>query len=447
MPYYDISGWDNSENPVFKQMWDRYYGWQSRSYQKYGEVYTTYNDDYYTVSGITFTMPPEVSISDKLVYTVVNPLASYPNTIQNTYKCRVVFRIYNYDGFDIEDVYYNTSAGVLASAMVTIPMKYATYQNQPVTLDKLTVEIDIKGKKLIAGNKYILIALYSYDANKSGNYEVSFTIEFSNAGPSENTWNLKLYGVGSVTYDANGGNTIDESYGFDTSFTVTDTIPTKNSTSSQSNFKITGLGGDNNTELECVKTDTASYRFLGWNTDKSATTALYTAGQVVSDLSGEVILYAIWEQYISDTSYSNNSLSNLPTPSKSDTSDIYTVTLNANGGTVSNDELACQVTIKYTFKEWVAVDNQPIDKNMQFYEDTTVYATWEEYVSGSVELPIPKKQGNIFLGWKESEEAADFVSNVYTPKEDCILYAIYKVGYLIEAYIRLSNKWVKINMD
>lgn len=447
MPYYNITSWDNPTNPVFKANYNRYYGWGSNIYQQYGEVYTTYNDELYTVSGITFIMPPEVSISDKLVYTVVNPLAGYPNTIQNNDKCRVVFRLYNYDGFDIKKVYYNTSAGVLASKLVTIPMKYATHQNQPVTLDKLTVEIDIKGKNLIAGKKYILIALYSYDANKSGDYGVSFNIDFSNAGPSENTWNLKLHGVGSVTYDANGGNTINESYGFDTSFTVTDTIPTKNSTSSQSNFKITGLGGDNNTELECIKTDTVSYRFLGWNTDKSAATALYTAGQVVSDLSGEVILYAIWEQYISDTSYSNNSLSNLPTPSKSDTSDIYTVTLNANGGTVSNDELACQVTIKYTFKEWVDVDNQPIDKNTQFYEDTTVYATWEEYVSGSVELPIPKKQGNIFLGWKESEEATDFVPNIYVPKEDCTLYAIYKVGYLIEAYIRLSNKWVKINMN
>lgn len=444
MSYINITSWDNPETPVFTQ--EKYnYNWKAKKYQKYAIVRTNWNETNPIISGITFIMPPEGPISDQLIYNVINPIAENGVYIYSDYKCTVQFRLYEYDNFNIDNLRGTNTTGVIAMAKPTIKMKY-TQANKPVVLDPLSVKINIKGKNLVPGKKYVLIAYHNYkDSIADSAYEID--LDFSNAGPSESTWNLKLYCAGSVTYDANGGNTINESHGFDTSFTVTDTIPTKNGTSSQSNFKITGLGGDSNTESECTKTDTVSYRFLGWNTDKSATTALYTAGQVVSDLVGEVTLYAIWEQYISNTSYSNNLLSSLPVPSKSNISETYTVTLNANGGTILNNKLTCPVTIKYAFKEWVDAENQPIDKNTQFYEDTTVYATWEEYVSGSVELPISKKQGNIFLGWKESEEATDFVPNIYVPKEDCTLYAIYKVGYLIEAYIRLSNKWVKINMD
>lgn len=419
--------------------------WYSHDY-----VYLWKNPSYFTQMCIPFKIPAGAENCEKLVfYSESNYFYNSSNyvsyTVNQNSQARYTYRLYNSAFYSSE--YKNGTIlkqGIYALNLYsvsnngTIPIGKSASRKQ---VETIKFEIDVSDIVLKANDIYVFTVQY-LDCNAS---LTEFVLDIGYN--TKNKWSLYLSQDNKVIYDSNGGNVINESIKFDSSFTVTNTIPTKNDESNSSNFTITCSGGDSDITVICVKKNIISFRFLGWNTDKSATIALYTAGQVVSDLSGDIVLYAIWEQYTSDTIYSNNSLSNLPIPSKSSTSDTYIITLNTNGGTIINNELICPVTIIYVFKEWVDADNQPINKDAQFYEDTTVYATWEKYASGSVELPIPKKQGNIFLGWKESEEATDFVSNVYAPKEDCTLYAIYKVGYLVEAYIRLSNKWVKINMD
>lgn len=378
-------------------------------------------------SYVPFIAPEGVQNSDKLIYEVMRnlKLTLYANVTKGNIKLR--YELYKGS---------STSSGSMTYGYYTIDLE----DTGGFTNGKLKIEIDITKLNIIPGETYTLqIRSYSDSGIRKGYY--------LDLGSAKSDWALYFYQSYKVSYDSNGGDEINESSGFSDSFTVTDTIPTRQNATSDTNFTITGSGGDSDVSITAVRTDTMQYTFLGWNTDKSATTVLYTAGQVVSGVSGDIILYAIWSSNIVNTQYSNNTIKELDNPSKSDVSEIYTITLNANGGTISDNELTCPVTKKYTFKEWIDNDGNIINRETQFFEDTIIYAVWNEYISGSVELPIPKKQGNIFLGWKESEEAADFVSNVYAPKEDCTLYAIYKVGYLIEAYIRLSNKWVKINMN
>lgn len=379
-------------------------------------------------SFVSFIAPDGVQNCDKLIFTANNVYVNHNNNVNN--EISISYELY-YD-FGISNQSF--AGDLLTSGSVTIPVQNplsndTTYLDNPVN-----IEIDITNLNLEPTAKYTLILI---DNRTKFYYSLYF-------GEKLSDWSLYFFQSYTVTYNANGGNDINESTGFSNSFIVTNTIPTKNNSIHNSNFNIIGSGGDLDVSMTATKTDTIQHIFLGWNTDPLATEPLYTAGQEVSGITENITLYAIWRAQIIDTVYSNNTLSDLPIPEKSKSTKAYSITLDANGGTARTDIIYCAINIFYTFKEWVDQNNQPIDNNMQFTESTTVYASWIETNSGTINLPTATKEGCTFLGWSESKTGSDLVSNVYTPTKDCTLYAIYKSGYFIEGYIRLSNKWVKL---
>lgn len=413
----------------------------------YDYIYLWKNPSYYTQMCIAFKVPAGAENCKKLIlYSdsnyFYNSSSSASYTVNQNSQVRYAYRLYD------SSLYTNNykSGTILKQGIYTLNL-YSVSNNGNIPagesasrkqVPSIKFELDVSDISLKQNDIYVFTVQY-LDSNVSLT-EFVFDIGYQN----NSNWDLYFYQDNKVTYNSNGGNTINESINFDSSFTITNTIPTKNDLSSLSNFEITCSGGDSDIVVVCTKDDVTSFRFLGWNTDQHATTALYTTGQVVSNLSGDIILYAIWEQYNPGPVYSNNSVSSLPIPEKSKSTKAYSITLDANGGTARTDIIYCAINIFYTFKEWVDQNNRPINKSTQFTESATVYATWNEIHSGSINLPTATKEGCTFLGWSESKTGSDLVSNVYTPTKDCTLYAIYKSGYFIEGYIRLSNKWIKL---
>ena len=110
----------------------------------------------------------------------------------------------------------------------------------------------------------------------------------------------------------------------------------------------------------------------------------------------------------------------------------YTVTLNANGGSVIPDSLSAVKTTSYSFSSW----NTAADGSGTSYtagasytadEDATLYAQWTASTqTESVELPTPTWANHSFLGWAASATAASGVTGSYTPTGSVTLYAIWQ---------------------
>lgn len=389
-------------------------------------------------SYILFETPSTTQKYNKVILST-DGLRLYQKTHQVSDTILFSYKLYDTD-FDFD---YRTndcfSGTIIASEIYALKIEE---QSAFTTIDlgPFDFELDISGANLSPNSVYAFVIM---DENGTDTDNVNeYTLYF---GKTNRNWRINLYyDLYNVEYNSNGGNLIDISSGFSDNLVITDVVPTWNNETASSNFNIIGSGGDLDVSMTATKTDTIQHIFLGWNTDPLATEPLYTAGQEVSGITENITLYAIWRAQIIDTVYSNNTLSDLPIPEKSKSTKTYSITLDANGGTARTDIIYCAINIFYTFKEWVDQNNQPIDNDMQFTESTTVYASWIETNSGTINLPTATKEGCTFLGWSESKTGSDLVSNVYTPTKDCTLYAIYKSGYFIEGYIRLSNKWVKL---
>ena len=110
----------------------------------------------------------------------------------------------------------------------------------------------------------------------------------------------------------------------------------------------------------------------------------------------------------------------------------YTVTLNANGGSVSPTSLNAARTTSYTFKNW----NTAADGSGTSYApgaaystdaNVTLYAQWEsKTTTAAVALPTPTRDGYVFKGWGTSSTSTSGVTGSYTPTRDLTLYAIWQ---------------------
>lgn len=123
------------------------------------------------------------------------------------------------------------------------------------------------------------------------------------------------------------------------------------------------------------------YTFLGWSTSPSATTATYTNGQSVSNLSstngGTVTLYAVWKV------------------------NSYTLTFNPNGGTVSETsrkvaqgsplgKLPVPTRPGYIFNGWFAYSyggTQYTESSIMGSSDLTIYASWTQKTTTLIDGP------------------------------------------------------------
>ena len=183
-----------------------------------------------------------------------------------------------------------------------------------------------------------------------------------------------------------------------------------------------------------------TYKFKAW-TDSAGTelsmNKTYTSNTTV---------YAAWS-----TTTADSTTVYLPTPEKAKAiTGSYTVTLNANGGTVSSSKLTANIGSSYIFMGWSTTNsaNNIVPNPYTVTATTTLTAIWESYsYTDSVTLPSAVKDGLRFTGWTEVVDSKDFVANPYTPNKNITLYANYKTGKNIKPFICHNNKWYRVMVE
>ena len=185
--------------------------------------------------------------------------------------------------------------------------------------------------------------------------------------------------------------------------------------------------------------------FNGWFTAASGGTQVTTATTFAADTT----IYAHWTMITYNISYNANGGTGAPAAQTktydaalklSDTKPTrpsvsagsYTVTLDANGGSVSTNKLTAARTTSYTFKNWNTAANgsgtayNP-GASYTANADVTLYAQWNSSTTtAAVTLPTPTREGFIFKGWAESSTAAAGLTGDYTPTGNVTLYAAWE---------------------
>lgn len=264
-----------------------------------------------------------------------------------------------------------------------------------------------------------------------------------------------------VVYDANGGTGAPNKsvHEVGSMHTVSSVIPTKSNTADSEEFTITGKanGGDSDVSCTGVKNTEYSYTFLGWNTNKNAETPSYVSGNSFT-VNGNVTLYAIWKKNAAGVSYSNNSLRNLPIPTRTAVRNDYSLRLKYNNDKDDEKVISVSKSVTYNFRAWASESGSQLPTDQTFTGSVTVIALWNEVIndntSVSLEIPtkdkIPEETYNItldtdggtipmdnvieatagtafsFLGWSKTSAADGIVSNPYKVTESCTLTGIWE---------------------
>ena len=309
-----------------------------------------------------------------------------------------------------------------------------------------------------AGDFYVYIGPSSTDTSNSSYstiyaVQASDSVKLTHSGVDAQTY--------MVTYDANGGTGAPASQTKiqGVTLTLSSTKPTKTQSSKTvtGSFTITGdanggyFGSSSITTTSIPasssRTDTTTYSFSKWNTKKDGSGTSYNAGASYSK-DEALALYAQYTGSTStgDISYDNNEISALDVPTRADsTSATYTVTFDANGGSVSSTSATAKTTRKFTFGGW-ATSKTATSANAatSYTTTTTVYAYWtnRDY-PGSVSLPTPSRIGYKFVGWATSKDAtsADIGTGSYTPSKTITIYAIWDPDGNVRIYINSTDKY------
>ena len=219
-----------------------------------------------------------------------------------------------------------------------------------------------------------------------------------------------------ITYDANGGYGAPEEqvkvHG--TVLTLRETIPYRN-----------------------------GYKFLGWSTDKAATSAEYQSGDSFT-VNGNTKLYAVWEVITYTVRYHANGGSGVPathsavyeerinlSTEKPLPANSYVVSLNNNDGS----GIVTAISVEDEFISWNTQKNG--NGNSYYpgqiytvYSDVILYAQWDKAVLS--EIADVEREGYYFIGWYDSAETdsngypsgTKYVAPVEI-KEDVTLYAMW----------------------
>ena len=198
------------------------------------------------------------------------------------------------------------------------------------------------------------------------------------------------------------------------------------------------------------------YTFAGWFTKKSGGTHV-TDETVFSDSNAiknktTVTLYAHWTPITYTIEYQpgGERVTDLPStqaktyganltlsetvPSRANNTGNYTVSLNANGGSVSNTILNSAITTSYSFKNWNTVENgtgisyNPGD-NYTNDENLILYAQWSRRTTAeAVELPVPTRDGYSFMYWSAGTSIDSGFTGSYIPDGNVTLYAVWELN-------------------
>ena len=194
------------------------------------------------------------------------------------------------------------------------------------------------------------------------------------------------------------------------------------------------------------------YSFLGWNTNPSASEALYTAGEEITCYPGITTLYAIWKVNQYNLIYNANGGEGAPQNEK------------RNYG--SNEKLSTVIptNLGYEFVGWGTNENGPAIyfSGSSFYmgaSDVTLYAIWSvasytltyELNGGTIPDAVvykytynqvvtilttnPTRNGYSFAGWGDNPDHPTtiyFASDSFNmPSKDVTLYAIWEYSYTV----------------
>lgn len=223
----------------------------------------------------------------------------------------------------------------------------------------------------------------------------------SGGGGSSNIYTVYYYGYGGsylTSTSITGGSSFRVQSG--------DSV-TRPSSSDSSNYTITGdanggifSNGSKTNSITAKKTITTTYSFLYWK--EAGTGSIYYANTWYAMPSNDLFLHANFSSS-SSTSYSNNSLSNLPTPSYTgSTTTTLKVTFDAKGGSVPTTSRLVNATVVKTFGGWMSSSTGTTTIS-SLESEGTVYAKWDvSYPDATVILPLPTRKGYIFNGWSTS---------------------------------------------
>lgn len=349
-----------------------------------------------TVAG-TFGSSKSVSAPAKTGYTTPSAQtvvfdSTSAKTITFTYPIVNYTISYNLNGGSVSG---NPSSYNIESATITLknPSNTGNTFKGWTGSNGTTVQTSVSIPSGSTGNK-------SYTANWNVN---SYTATFNGNGGSAGTSITKPYGsqLGTLPTSSRTGYTFRGWFtaaSGGTQITATTTMPASNVTyyaqwtANTYTVNYNANGGTGTTASSSHTYGTAKalttngfsktgHTFLGWSTSPSATTATYTNGQSVSNLSstngGTVTLYAVWKV------------------------NSYTLTFNPNGGTVSETsrkvaqgsplgKLPVPTRPGYIFNGWFAYSyggTQYTESSIMGSSDLTIYASWTQKTTTLIDGP------------------------------------------------------------
>lgn len=195
-----------------------------------------------------------------------------------------------------------------------------------------------------------------------------------------------------------------------------------------------------------------TYNFAGWDRRTSAPDSLtsgnidHRAGDYRSSLNDESFYAVYTKGSTSDPKYSNHTKS-LGTPSKTDTSNNYTVSFDTMGGNTISSQTVTKTTT-YKFNEWTGSAGVLVSGTFcTFTQDGIVTASYTPTTTPAkvASMPIPTKPGYEFLGWGTSaDQTTDLIAGGESSPEinDDITYiAIWKVKGTIRIYTEEDQKY------
>lgn len=226
-----------------------------------------------------------------------------------------------------------------------------------------------------------------------------------------------------ITYNANGGAGAPEKQEKDSgvNITLSSVKPEKTDTFSAT-FYIYLTGCENEQTLSVTNTD--SYQFIKWTTNKDGTGESYLPGSIYTT-DADLTLYA---QYQKITDYGK---ATLPTGQKSSTT--VSIPINLINDLRLHKTLHSQKTYTYNFKNWSTELNgggitynagTAFDKvltNLKLHANFTLSSSFS-----SVTLPKLTITGRTFLGWKKAKENTIITSTTYTPTSHQSLHAVWQ---------------------
>ena len=130
-------------------------------------------------------------------------------------------------------------------------------------------------------------------------------------------------------------------------------------------------------------------------------------------------------------------------PTRTDTP--YTLTLDANGGGITNSsgnpvqsQRYTVYKLRYTFEKWnTEADGSGTSYNPgdTYSEDANVelFAQWRQ-ATLNYGLPTPVWEGHVFIGWGTSRDATTGITGGYKPTGDETLYAVWEEGQYVVSY-------------